>query len=337
MSLTLFPFAQYWQYYAAFTVLVLVLLAVDLGVFHRRAHAIRFREAALWCAVWFTLAMLFAGIVYSFAHWRLSADPRFAALPGWNPGKMAAQTTLEYLTGYVVEWSLSVDNLFVFVLIFRYFAVPNHLQHRVLFFGILGALIFRGAFIGAGVALIRFQWVVMLLGLFLVFTGIRLPFSGDEQVEPEKNRVIRLFRRWVPVTAELHGARFWVKVNGVPCATPLMIVLLSLEMTDILFAVDSVPAIFAVTREPLVIFTSNIFAILGLRAAYFLLAGAVDKFYLLKYGISIVLVFIGLKMLWLNRLYGGQFPTSVSLAVIVTAILTSIGLSLFFPQKQPAD
>ena len=337
MSLTLFPFAQYWQYYAAFTVLVLALLVVDLGVFHRRAHAISMREAALWCAVWFALAMLFAGVVYGFAHWRLSVDPRFASIPGWNAGKMAAQTTLEYLTGYVVEWSLSVDNLFVFVLIFRYFAVPNHLQHRVLFFGILGALVCRGAFIGAGVALIRFQWVVMLLGLFLVFTGIKLLFSGDEQVEPEKNRVIRLFRRWVPVTAELHGARFWVKLNGVPYATPLMIVLLSLEMTDILFAVDSVPAIFAVTREPLVIFTSNIFAILGLRSAYFLLAGAVDKFYLLKYGISVVLVFIGLKMLWLNRVSAGQFPTYVSLAIIVVVILTSIGLSLLFAHKHPAD
>ncbi|MCW5981850.1 MAG: TerC/Alx family metal homeostasis membrane protein [Bryobacteraceae bacterium] len=338
-NIDLFPFAEYWPYYLGFTTLVLILLALDLGLFHRKAHTVEFREATLWCIAWVSLAMLFAWGLHSWASWKFAGDPRLASLPGWDAGRLANQVTLEYLTGYVIELSLSVDNLFVFVVVFQYFGVPHRFQHRVLFYGILGALIFRATFIAIGAALIQYQWVVVVFGLFLIFTGIKLMRSDMEKVEPEKNLVIRAFRRYVPVTTQLVGGHFLVRTNGVLFATPLLITVLFLEMTDIMFAIDSVPAIFAITRQPLVVFTSNIFAILGLRSMYFLLAGAITRFYLLKYGLAIVLMFVGLKMVLLNHLFGGHFPIHISLAFILTVILTSIVLSLYFSRKRgaPAD
>jgi len=329
----LFPFGEYWWFYAAFLALVLVLLSLDLGVFHRRAHAVSFKEAATWTVVWIALALAFLGAFYLFMLHRLPLDPRLTAIPGFDPGLAAHRAALEFLAGYVVEYSLSVDNIFVFVVVLTYFGVPTRLQHRVLFFGILGALIFRAIFIGIGSLLLRFEWVLFLFGIFLVYTGVKMMFAEEKEVDPESNAMIRQFRRLVPVTSEMHGNKFFLKIDGKLHATPLFVALLFLEMTDIVFAVDSVPAIFALTREPLIVFTSNIFAILGLRNLYFLLRGALDKFYMLKYGLGVVLVFVGLKMTILNRLYGGHFPITLSLGIIVGVIAISVVLSLVFPKK----
>lgn len=333
----LFPLAEYWWFYAGFTGFVLLLLALDLGVFHRKAHAVSFREAATWSVVWVALALVFNFLLYQYALWKFPQDARLMAVPGFDPEAAAWRVALEFLTGYVVEKSLSVDNIFVFVLVFGYFAIPAKYQHRVLFYGIAGALLFRAIFIALGSALMQYHWVVVVFGLFLVFTGLKMMFAKEKPVEPEKNLLIRLFRRFVPTTSELHGQRFFVRAErGVLHATPLFVALLFLEATDIIFAVDSVPAIFALTSEPLIVFTSNIFAILGLRALYFMLAGAMDKFHLLKYGLATVLVFVGLKMVWLNGLYGGKFPISISLGVIASVIALSVVLSLAFPKAEAA-
>lgn len=336
-NIDLFPFAEYWPHYLGFAALVIILLSLDLGLFHRKAHTVSMREATLWCAAWFTLAMLFAFGFHAYSDWRFASDPRLAGLPGWDAGRLANQVTLEYLTGYVVELSLSVDNLFVFVIVFQYFGVPAKYQHRVLFYGILGALIFRAIFIAVGAALIQYQWVVIVFGLFLIYTGFKLMRSSMDKVEPERNVVIRAFRRYVPVTPNLVEGNFLVKLDHKLHATPLLIAVLFLEMTDIMFAIDSVPAIFAITRQPFVVFTSNIFAILGLRSLYFLLAGAISKFFLLKYGLAVVLMFVGLKMVWLNHLFGGHFPIGFSLGFILAVILTSIGLSLYFSRKRVTE
>ncbi len=334
----LFPFAEYWWFYLAFTGLVLVLLLLDLGVFHREAHKVSIREASLWTVVWVSLALAFNAAFYFYMLEHLPLDPRLAAIPGFNAVAVARQTALEFLAGYVVEYSLSVDNIFVFVVVMGYFKVPAQLQHRVLFFGILGALIFRALFIALGALLLQLEWVIWIFGAFLVVTGVRMMFGGDDTpVEPHERWVIRAFRRHVPVTGEFRGPSFFVRDEGRLHATPLFIALLFLEMTDIVFAVDSVPAIFGLTNEPLVVFTSNIFAILGLRNLYFLLAGAVDKFHMLKYGLGVVLIFVGLKMVWLNRLYGGHFPISLSLGIIVGTIAASVVLSLVFPSKQESQ
>jgi tellurite resistance protein TerC len=333
LNVPLFPFQEYWWFYAGFTAFVLVLLAVDLGVFHRRAHAVRFKEAALWCVVWVLLALTFDYVFHLYMEHRFALDPRLMAIPGFDPEKIAHRTALEFLAGYVVEYSLSIDNIFVFVIVLRYFRIPGPLQHRVLFFGILGALLFRGIFVGIGAVLLRYQWMVWIFGLFLVVTGVKLFFgSSDAPPEPEKNAVIRLFRRFVPVTHDLHGNAFFVRrTGGGIAATPLVIAVLFLEMTDILFAVDSVPAIFALTREPLVVFTSNVFAILGLRNLYFLLANAMDAFHLLSYGLGIILVFVGLKMTVLHVSIG------VSLAVIAGVLAVAIAASLAFPRRQTEE
>ena len=219
-------------------------------------------------------------------------------------------------------------------MVFSYFGIPAKYQHRVLFFGILGALVFRAIFVAIGSALMQYQWVVVLFGVFLIFTGIKIFVAKDKPVDPEKNFLIRLLRRLLPVTPDLHGSKFFARVNGRTFATPLLIALLFLEATDIVFAVDSVPAIFAVTSEPLIVFTSNIFAILGLRALFFMLAGAVDKFYLLKYGLGAVLLFVGLKMVWLNQLFDGHFPIWLSLGIISALLFLSVALSLAFPKRR---
>jgi tellurite resistance protein TerC len=331
----LFPFADYWWFYLGFTGFVLFLLALDLGVFHRQAHEVSFREAATWSVVWVALALGFNFLLYQYALWKFPQDPRLMAIPGFDPSGAAWRVSLEFLTGYIVEKSLSVDNIFVFVLVFGYFAIPAKYQHRVLFYGIVGALIFRAIFIALGSALMQYHWVVIVFGVFLVFTGIKMMFAPEKGVDPDKNLLIRLFRRLVPITTELHGQRFFVRTDGVLHATPLFVALLFLEATDVIFAVDSVPAIFALTSEPLIVFTSNIFAILGLRALYFMLAGAIDKFYMLKYGLAVVLIFVGLKMVWLNDLFGGKFPISLSLGIIAGVIVASVVASLMFPKATP--
>lgn len=328
----LFPFAQYWWAYLGFTAFVFFLLALDLGVFHREAHEVSFREAATWSFVWVALALGFNYLLFQYALWSFPQDPRLTAIPGFDPSAAAWRVSLEFLTGYIVEKSLSVDNIFVFVMVFGYFAIPAKYQHRVLFFGIIGALFFRAIFIALGSALMQYHWIVFVFGAFLVFTGIKMMLAPEKGVDPDKNLLIRLFRRFVPVTNELHGDRFFVRSLGRLSATPLFVALLFLEATDIIFAVDSVPAIFALTNEPLIVFTSNIFAILGLRSLYFMLAGAIDKFYMLKYGLAVVLIFVGLKMVWLNDLFGGKFPISLSLGIITAVIAISVVVSLLFPK-----
>jgi len=221
--------------------------------------------------------------------------------------------------------------------VFGFFAVPAKYQHRVLFYGILGALVFRAIFIAMGSVLMQYHWVVIVFGAFLILTGVKMFFAPEKPIDPERNPVIRLFKRLMPVTPQLHGQRFFVRQSGRLHATPLFVALLFLELSDIIFAVDSVPAIFALTREPLIVFTSNIFAILGLRAMYFMLAGAMDKFHMLKYGLAVVLVFVGLKMVWLNEAFGGKFPISWSLGIIVAVIAVSVALSLFFPRRAQAE
>ncbi len=337
MNISLFPFAEYWWFYAGFTFFVLLLLALDLGVFHRKAHAVSFKEAATWSIVWITLAMLFNAGLYYYADWKFAQDSRLLAIPGFDPGANSWRVALEFLSGYIVEKALSVDNIFVFVMVFSYFAIPAKYQHRILFYGIIGALIFRAVFIALGSQLMQYHFVIYIFGAFLIITGIKMMFAPEKEVEPEKNLLIQLFKRFMPVTSDLRGQRFFFKQNERIYATPLFIALLFLEMTDIIFAVDSVPAIFALTDEPLIVFTSNIFAILGLRALYFMLAGAVDKFHLLKYGLSVVLVFVGLKMVWLNDWFSGKFPISWSLGFILGVLAISVFASLMFPQKTNVD
>ena len=337
METILFPFSEYYWFYAGFLAFVLLMLALDLGVFHRNAHEVSIKEATAWSVVWVTLALVFNLGLYYYAAWKFPQDERLLAIPGFNPEAAATAVGLEYLTGYIVEKALSVDNIFVFVMVFAYFAVPKIYQHRVLFYGILGALIFRAIFIGAGSFLMQFHWIIYVFGAFLIITGIKMMLVPDKEIDPEKNFLIRLFKKFVPVTPEYHGQKFFVRINKILYATPLFIALLFIELTDIIFAVDSVPAIFAITKEPLIVFTSNIFAILGLRAMYFMLAGAVDKFYLLKYGLSVVLIFVGLKMVYLNDAFGGKFPIVWSLLFIGVTIAVSVTVSLLFPKAAPTE
>ncbi|HEX3251307.1 MAG TPA: TerC family protein [Pyrinomonadaceae bacterium] len=332
----LFPFSGYWWFYLSFLGLVFLLLALDLGVFHRKAHAVGFREAATWSVVWIALSLLFNLGLYYFALWKFPQDARLMSVPGFDPNAAAWRVALEFLTGYVIEKSLSVDNIFVFVMVFSYFAIPAKYQHRVLFYGILGALIFRGIFVALGAALMQYHWVVIVFGLFLVFTGLKILFAKEKEIDPNRNLLIRLLKRVIPISPTLQGGKFVARIDGRLLATPLLVALIFLEATDVIFAVDSVPAIFAITNEPLIVFTSNIFAILGLRALFFMLAGAVDKFHLLKYGLGVVLVFVGLKMVWLNQLFDGKFPILLSLGIISGVIAASVLLSLAFPKKTTA-
>jgi tellurite resistance protein TerC len=323
MTGSLFPFAQYWWFYAAFTAGVILLLVIDLGFFHRQAKIITMRSATLGTLAWVSLAALFNIGFYRYC------------LAKFDPAT-AKRLALEFMSAYIVEESLSVDNMFVFVLIFSYFAIPRQYQHRVLFFGILGALVFRAMFIALGAAMLQFQWVLFLFGAFLVVTGVRMFFHSSEEIDPDHNPVVKLLRRALPVTSEFHGQHFFKRIAGRLHATPLLVTLAFLEATDIVFAVDSVPAVFGLSREPLVVFTSNIFAILGLRSIFFVLAGAVHKFHLLRYGLALILIFVGLKMTWLQHAWEGHFPISWSLGIIGGLLGVSIAASLLFPQKEEA-
>jgi tellurite resistance protein TerC len=328
-------FAIEWWHYATFILAVLFVVALDLGIFHRRAHVVRFQEALAWTFLWFCLAMLFAGTL----------------VPTLGP-----EDARKFVLGYILELSLSMDNVFVIALIFAYFRVPLVLQHRVLFWGILGAFVMRGIMIALGAALVsRFEWILYVFGAFLLFTGVKMVFSGQEGVHPEKNPVIRLARYFFPVTNEFEGQKFSTVVQGRRALTPLALVLLMVETTDLIFAVDSIPAIFGVTNKPFIVFTSNVFAILGLRSLYFVLAGAIGYFRYLKVGLSFVLVFIGVKMLLdphseevaaeaaaTGRAVPGplwfqvEIPTTISLAVVVGVILLSIVISIIVARCRPA-
>ncbi len=317
----LFPFSDYWWFYIAFNLFVMAMLALDLGVFHKHSHAVSFKEAGIWSAVWVSLALLFNVGLY------------FYSLNKFPDPAIAKEVALQFLTGFVIEKSLSIDNIFVFVVVFGFFGIPAKYQHRVLFFGIIGALIFRAIFIALGSILMQYQAVVVIFGAFLIITGIKMMFQPDKEVDPSKNWMIRLLKKYIPVHDRMHEDHFFVVEKGIRYATPLFVALVFLEFTDIIFAVDSVPAIFAITNEPLIVFSSNIFAILGLRSLYFLLAGVVDKFHLLKYGLAAVLVFVGLKMVWLNKLFDGHFPIGLSLGIIALFIGGSIVASLLIPKK----
>ena len=300
-------------HWAGFILCVLIFLALDLGLFHRRARVIKFREAAAWSAVWFALAMAFAGAM---ARWR------------------GPEEAVQFTTGYIIELSLSLDNILVIALIFAWFRIPAQFQHRLLFWGILGALIMRGAMIAAGVELInQFDWVLYLFGAFLVFAGVKMLFSGKETVQPEKNLALRLARKFFAVSPELDGQKFSTRLDGRFALTPLALVLLLIETTDLIFAVDSVPAVFSVTRKAFIVFTSNIFAIIGLRSMFFLLEGALGYFRYLKIGLSVVLAFVGLKMLLdphdhPPRWFQIEIPTGVSLLVVAVILSISIALSV---------
>ena len=299
--------------WAGFIGFVLVMLAIDLGVFHRKAHEVSLREAGIWSAVWVSLALLFNGAVYQ-----------------W----FGPERGLEFATGYLIEKALAVDNIFVFYAIFAYFAVPAAYQHRVLFWGVLGALVMRAIFIFAGAALLQeFHWLMYVFGAILVITAVKLLVMSDEGIDPEKNAVYRIFRRLVPSVSEYHGSRFFVVQNGKRFATPLLAVLVLIEWTDLVFAVDSIPAIFAVTSDPFIVFTSNIFAILGLRSMFFLLSGVIGKFHLLKPSLAIVLAFVGTKMLMID-VY--KVPIGASLGAIAALIAAGVVGSLLFPRRDPA-
>lgn len=300
-----------WYVWSGFGIFVLFLLVLDLGVFQRRAHVIRIREALLLTAFWIMLALAFNLFIYF-----------------WLGSKAA----LEFLTGYLIEKSLSVDNLFVFLMLFSYFRVPVQYQHKVLFWGILGALVLRLAFILAGVTLLqKFHWTIYILGLFLVFSGVKMAFrKTDAEIHPEKNPVLKLFRRFVPVTKRFHGDRFFVRGAGRLLATPLLIVLLVIETTDILFAMDSIPAILAITLHSFIVYSSNVFAILGLRALFFALAGVMKLFHHLHYGLSIILVFVGAKML-IADFY--KMPVGLALGGVGLILVSSIISSLLFPDR----
>jgi tellurite resistance protein TerC len=297
-------------FWILFNVFILAMLALDLGIVGRRKREITFREAIAWSALWMTLAFAFAVVVF-FWHGRAPA--------------------LQFVTGYIIEVSLSADNLFLFLLIFRYFNVPGEHQHKVLFWGILGALVVRGLFIAAGVGLIeRFDWITYVFGALLVYSGLKFLRAGRQEIHPEKNPVLRLFRRVFSVTDEYHGDRFFVRRAGL-YATPLFIVLLVVETTDILFAVDSIPAVLAITLNAFIVYTSNVFAILGLRSMYFALAGMMDKFHYLHYGLSLVLVFVGLKMIGKHYV---DVPTEWTLAIVLGVLGTSIALSVALPKHK---
>jgi tellurite resistance protein TerC len=332
--MNLFPYADYWWFYASFLVFVLVLLLLDLGVFHRKIHAVSFKEASVWTAIWMLLAALFNLFFYYYALWKFPQDDRLMAIPGFDPQMAAQQVGLEFLTGYIIEKSLAIDNIFVFVVVFSYFAIPAAYQHRILFYGILGALFFRALFIAMGSVLMAYQAAVVFFGVFLILTGIKMYFSPSKPVDPEKNLVIRFLKKFLPISPRLEGSRFLLKKNGVWHATPLFVALVLIEFTDIVFAVDSVPAIFAITDEPLIVFTSNIFAILGMRSMYFMLSGVIEKFVYLKYGLATILIFVGLKMTWLNKAFGGHFPISWSLVIIFAILTISVLASLLFVKKK---
>lgn len=327
--------------WVGFCIFILMMLAIDLGLFNRKPHEISYRNAALWSAVWVTLALVFAGLLFGPLGWELFGDQR-------------NQKALEFLTGYVIELSLSVDNLFVFLLIFSYFKVPPKYQHRVLYWGVLGALVMRVVMILVGTELIdRFHWIIYIFGAFLVYTGAQMLRGGETELEPEDNIVVRFVTRYVPITRHYERRKFFTVVNGKRVGTLLLLVLIVVEVTDLVFAVDSIPAIFGVTTDRFIVYTSNVFAILGLRTFYFLLAGVVEKFHYLKIGLGIVLGFIGVKMLlpvltkaaaaglnalgydtlasYVHRVH--DIPIVIALGIVAGVLLASVGASLIWPPK----
>jgi tellurite resistance protein TerC len=298
-------------WFIGFNIFVLIMLALDLGVFNRKQHTIGVKEALLWSAFWITLALIFNGMIW---HW------------------FGTQKALEFLTGYLIEKSLSVDNLFVFLLVFSYFRVPAQYQHKILFWGIIGALVMRGVLIFVGAALIeQFHWILYIFGAFLVYSGYKMAFQHDGEMDLQDNAAIRMLKKFIPITHEYHESNFTTKINGKTFATPMLAVLMVIETSDLIFAVDSIPAIFAVSRDPFIVYTSNVFAILGLRSLYFALAGVMDVFHYLKYGLAAVLSFIGVKMLIMDTAF--KIPTGWALVVVVVILAISVIASLIWKKE----
>ena len=324
----IFPFAEFWPVYVLFSIVVAGILWASLKAFHGQPEEISIRKASLSALNWFGLALVFNLILYLFTYAHLSDSPDIVAALGGTPESLARQTALEFLSGYLLEKSLAVDNLFVFIVIFQFFSIPKENQYRVLFYGLFGALVLRAIFIAMGAVMMEIDWVVVAFGVFLIYQGLSVLRGKEPEIHPENNRILKLLRRFIPLTPKLDGQKFFTRENGKLFATPLFLALIFVEITAIMFAFDSVPAIFGLTKEPLVVFTSNIFAVIDLRALYFLLLAFIGRFHYLGVGLSFVLVFIGVKMSLIDVILDYHVPTEVSLLVVLSLIVGSIVLSL---------
>ena len=333
----IFPFAEFWPLYTFFIIVVALLLWLSLRLNAARVHEVSIREATITALSWFGIALVFNAMLYLFTWWRLEQHPEIVAALGGTADSLARSTALEFLSGYLVEKSLAVDNLFVFLVIFRFFSVAAQYQQRVLFYGLFGALLFRAIFIAMGAVVMDIPLVVIFFGLFLMYQGFQVLKGDEPEMDPEKNRILRFLNRYLPVSSAMTGERFFVREAGRWMVTPLFVTLVFVEITDIMFAFDSVPAIFGLTKEPMVVFTSNIFAVIDLRALYFLLAAFISRFHYLNYGLSFVLVFIGAKMAIFDELLHIKLPTELSLLIVLGLIVGAIVLSLIKPPKEPEN
>ena len=333
----IFTFADFWPVYVLFSIGVAGILWASLRAFHDQPEEVSIRRASISALNWFGLALLFNVVLYFLAYFHLSDSPEIAAALGGTPDSLARQTALEFLSGYLLEKSLAVDNLFVFIVIFQFFSIPKENQYRVLFYGLFGALVLRAIFIAMGSLVMEIDWVVVAFGIFLIYQGISVLRGKEPEIHPENNKILRIVQRFIPLSPKLDGQKFFTKIDGKLFATPLFLALIFVEITDIMFAFDSVPAIFGLTKEPLVVFTSNIFAVIDLRALYFLLLAFIGRFHYLGVGLSFVLVFIGLKMSLFDVILDYHVPTEVSLIVVLGLIVGSIALSLMKPAKGEAQ
>jgi tellurite resistance protein TerC len=327
----LFPMDRDWWIYGLFILMILGSLFLDMRRRNGSEHELSHREALFNVLFWVGFALLFCVALYFYGLHAFPQDPRLA---GYDHQSLAKQSSLEFLSGWLVEKSLSIDNVFIFIVVFDFFAIPPKYRHKILFYGILGAIVFRGIFIALGSVLMQISWVPLFFGVFLAFTGLKVAFGPESHPDPAENVILRLLKKFLPITPTLHDGKFLIRESGRLMGTPLLLTLVFIEFTDIVFAVDSVPAIFAITSEPFIVFTSNIFAILGLRALFFLLAGLMSKFHYLKYGLGFILCFVGLKMSWLDRHFDGHFPTVWSLGIIVGALAAAAFFSWLLPLKK---
>jgi tellurite resistance protein TerC len=327
----LFPMDRDWWIYGLFILMILGSLFLDMRRRNGSEHELSHREALFNVLFWVGFALLFCVALYFYGLHAFPQDPRLA---GYDHQSLAKQSSLEFLSGWLVEKSLSIDNVFIFIVVFDFFAIPSKYRHKILFYGILGAMVFRGIFIALGSVLMQISWVPLFFGVFLAFTGLKVAFGPESHPDPAENVILRLLKKFLPITPTLHDGKFLIRESGRLMGTPLLLTLVFIEFTDIVFAVDSVPAIFAITSEPFIVFTSNIFAILGLRALFFLLAGLMSKFHYLKYGLGFILCFVGLKMSWLDRHFDGHFPTVWSLGIIVGALAAAAFFSWLLPLKK---
>ena len=333
-DLLLIPFADYWWAYAGFIIALLAILAFDLGVFSKPGTIPSLKSASIRSVIFILLALAFNYGLYQFLLYDLPTRPELA---GMDHAQLARDTSFEFLAGYVVEYALAIDNVFVFVAVFSYFAVPAQYQQKVLFYGIMGAILFRALFISLGSILMQYEWIVVIFGVFLILTGFKILFLPEKPLDPSRNPIILGVKKLFPVTPAFHGDKFWVEIDGKTWVTPLFVALAFIEFSDIIFAIDSVPAIFALTNEPFIVFTSNIFAIIGLRSLFFVLQSMVKAFLFLKYGLGVILIFVGLKMVWLNQAFGGKFPITWSLTIIGAILAVSILVSIAWNRVRGPD